>query len=330
MSKFENNIEELRQHSWMPQSSEEQLSLGLELINFAYSNNCTLFENEILALNAKVKELVSRLREAEDKVSELEIMLQDLTEKNAKLLEENQHLNINLRKLKVENTRLQSLANRIKSTIDANEAPQTTLDKLETGQRITKPSEDTTTHNNRAQQLINQIESSLQQNNTYITKLSNIPRNNYSKDGLENILTPGRTMDIGKRILLAKSSARVNKMSKNYNEDHTQEFKNPLSEVYKSKINEFKKSDVTGFDPTLKPKIQYEEGKYFFREARKVLPFDKFNGFIKEIKLLNKGQKNKEEVLKTAESLFAKENSRILETFKQLLLTSKGNEQFLN
>eukprot|EP00826_Nyctotherus_ovalis_P052870 TRINITY_DN6784_c0_g1_i15.p1 TRINITY_DN6784_c0_g1~~TRINITY_DN6784_c0_g1_i15.p1 ORF type:complete len:340 (-),score=119.61 TRINITY_DN6784_c0_g1_i15:112-1131(-) len=339
MSKFENNFEDLRQCSWIPHSSEEQLSLGLELINFAYTKSHATFEEEIALLNGKIKELSAKLREAEDKASESDLVLQDLTEKNAKLLEENQHLTLSLRKLKVENTRLQSLTNHIKSTIDANDTQQTTLpltyEKLETSQRIGKPTEDNVSHNsNRAQQLINQIEHSLQQNN-HTAKLSSIPRTNYaSKDGFENMLTPGRAMDVGKRILLPKSSTRVSKISRNYNGgEHTQEFKNPLNEVYKSKINEFKKSEVTGFEAMLKPDkstLQYEEGKYFFREARKVLPFDKFNSFLREIKLLNKGQKSREEVLKTAELLFTKENAKMLETFKQLLLTSKGNDQFLN
>lgn len=346
MSKFENNFEELRQCSWMPHSSEEQLSLGLELINFAYTRSHAGFEEEIALLNGKIKELSAKLREAEDKASESDLVLQDLAEKNAKLLEENQHLTLNLRKLKVENTRLQSLTNHIKSTIDANDTQQIALpptrhdvgaayEKLETSQRIGKPAEDAVAHNSsRAQQLINQIEHSLQQN-SHTAKLSSIPRTNYaSKDGFENMLTPGRAMDVGKRILLPKSSTRVSKVSRNYNGgEHTQEFKNPLNEVYKSKINEFKKSEVTGFEAMLRPDksaAQYEEGKYFFREARKVLPFDKFNGFLREIKLLNKGQKSREEVLKAAELLFTKENAKMLETFKQLLLTSKGNDQFLN
>jgi len=318
---------DLRQHSWMPQSAEEQLSLGLELINFAYANHSAALEKEILTLNAKIKELSAKLREAEDKVSESDIALQDLSEKNAKLLEENQRLTLNLRKLKVENGRLQSLANHIKSTIDANESQPVPFEPT----KVFKQTEDTPSHDsNRAQQLINQIEFSLQQ-----PKFSSIPRTNYtSKDGLDNLLTPGRTMDVEKRTLLPKSSIRISKMSKNYNGgEHTQEFKNPSNERYKSKIDEFKRSKVTGFEAMLKPdksNNQYEEGKCFFKEARKTLPFDKFNIFIREIKLLNKGQKTKDEVLKIAETLFTKENTKILEAFKQLLLTSKANEQFLN
>jgi hypothetical protein len=319
--------EDLRQYSWMPQSSEEQLSLGLELINFAYTNHNAALEEDIATLNAKIKELSAKLREAEDKVAESDITIQDLSEKNTKLFEENQRLILNLRKLKVDNARLQSLANHIKSTIDANESQPITFEPS----KLPKQVEDTSSrNNNKAQQLINQIELSLQQPN-----LSSISRTNYtSKEGLDNLLTPSRVMEVGKRALLPRSSARISKVPRNYNErEHTQEFKNPLNEMYKSKIDEFKKSKVTGFESMLKvdkSSNQYEEGRTFFKEARKLLPFDKFNTFLREIKLLNKGQKTKDEVLKVAETLFTEENARMLEIFKQLILTSKDNDQFLN
>ena len=65
---------------------------------------------------------------------------------------------------------------------------------------------------------------------------------------------------------------------------------------------------------------QYEEGKRFFKEARKALPFDKFNLFIKQIQLLNKNQISKDAALNAAEQLFGDDNTRLLDMFKHLVL----------
>lgn len=86
----------------------------------AYNNRYTALEKEITNLTSKVKELTGQLRDSEDKIAESELLLQELREKNQKLTEENEKMTTNLRKLKIENSRLNSLANNIKTTIDAS------------------------------------------------------------------------------------------------------------------------------------------------------------------------------------------------------------------
>ncbi len=64
---------------------------------------------------------------------------------------------------------------------------------------------------------------------------------------------------------------------------------------------------------------QYEDGKAFFKLARKALPFDKFNQLIKNIQMLNKNQKSKEETVAAAEVLFGAEKGPLLDMLKRLL-----------
>jgi len=83
-------------------------------------------------------------------------------------------------------------------------------------------------------------------------------------------------------------------------------------------------SDVLG--GSAKKVTNYEEGKAFFKEARRILSFEKFSYFMQQIKLLNKKQRTKEELVKVAEGLFTKEYENMVEAFKQLI--SYGNTSF--
>ena len=112
--------EEFGQLSWVPPNSEDQLALGMKLITHAYTTRYTTLEKEIALLSSRVKELSTQLRESEDRATESELVLQELRDKNGRLVEDNEKMTSALRKLKLENTRLQSLTNNIKSTIDAN------------------------------------------------------------------------------------------------------------------------------------------------------------------------------------------------------------------
>lgn len=72
--------------------------------------------------------------------------------------------------------------------------------------------------------------------------------------------------------------------------------------------------------------VSYEEGKAFFKEARRILSFEKFNSFMQQIKLLNRKQRTKEELVKVAEGLFTKEHEGMISAFKQLI--SRGYANF--
>ncbi len=120
MSKREIAADELAQMPWVPPTSEDQLTLGIKLVNYAYMSRYTGLEREVASLAGRVKELSSQLREAEDRAAESELVLQELRSKNCQLAEDNDKMTTALRKLKVENSRLQSLTNNIRSTIDAN------------------------------------------------------------------------------------------------------------------------------------------------------------------------------------------------------------------
>ena len=246
-------------------------------------------------------------------------------------MEDNERLTINIRKLKVENTRLQNLTNNIRSTIDGSEAQQLACDPIETYglNKISKeiPLE---TSDNRAQQLINQIEISLQQNPSSAKTI----KSNHQREGTSS----NRSSEYKMRYQYPKISIMGNQTSRIPNgsidfskipyETYDKEIRSPINYMHTSRMNTLRPSEVEGSNPIMKNdrnNIQYEEGKSFFREARKMLPFDKFNSFIQEIKLLNKGQKSKEQIIKVAESLFIKENPKMLEIFKQMLQSSKGN-----
>jgi len=331
MSGLGDCINDLGQYSWMPKTSEEQLNLGLELINYAYRNHYTTLENEVLSLNEKIRELSSKLRESERKLSESSLVLQDLTEKNTKLTEENERLTCNLRKLKVENTRLQNLANTIKSTIN-NEAQQIDTEVITN----TQPGEPLLRNTNRAQQLINQIEISLQHNSVKSTRTAGegkalgATRKEYeTKNKMKTIFSPSSSIDVSKRLQFPKFSSKLNQFSRNINENsglphehYTQNSRGPLDEAFQIENFESRKHDNGTLDSAVKSdkgNSQYEGGRSFFKEARKILPFDKFNYFLQQIKLMNKGQKSKESIIRMAEELFSRENYHILETFKQLI-----------
>lgn len=341
MSGLENLGDDLKQYSWMPKTSEEQLNLGLELINYAYTNHYTALENEILALTEKVRDLGSRLRDAESKLSESALVLQDLAEKNVRLAEENERLTNATRKLRVENTRLLNLANTIKSTINNNETQQIDMEPKPNKQL----EEDGLRNTNRAQQLINQIEISLQHNPVANARaacgegkaLGSCRREHEAK--MKTVLTPGSSLDTGKRFQFPKFSSKLNQFSRNVGESqnlphehYTQHSRAPLDEAYQIENSDCKRFEngagVGGIHDSAaksdKANSQYEGGKSFFKEARKILPFDKFNYFLQQIKLMNKGQKSKESIIKVAEGLFSRENYRMLETFKQLI-NNKAN-----
>ena len=313
------NIEDFKEKSWLPRNHNEQFKLALQLLNFSYSNHTSSLENEVSLLNGKIKELSVKLRDANDQRTEAKMLLQDLTTKNEKLQAENEQLVSSLRKLKVENKRLQSLANNIKSTIDANNC----IDSLDTSledkklnelsilesastqtKSLTSCSRDKTPNNtsSRAQQVLAQIDISLNQSlldgksPTIMRRTSSAVRER----------TPSSVNGTIKRPLLPKSIAEI--------------------ECAKEVLRDL---NFNGIEESPNQVNQVEEGKAFFREARKLLPFDKFTNFMQQIKLLNKGQRTKEEVVKSAERLFGKENGRMVRTFKQLL-SNRNTNKFLN
>ena len=98
-----------------------------------------------------------------------------------------------------------------------------------------------------------------------------------------------------------------------------------IEDGFKSVTNEMNSHNGSEYSFVSSPRsTQYEEGKVFFREARKALPFDKFNIFIKHIQLLNKNLKTKEETMLAAENLFGEDNRKLLEMFRQLLYHGKN------
>ena len=234
----------------------------------------------------------------------------------------------------MENTRLQNLANSIKSTIDGSESQQVTTESVIEHFQINKPPEEPPLqkNTNRAQQLINQIEISLNQN----AKPVNPTNSNF---GGAEIRPPSTSSDFSRRFQLPKKSILLNSRNINNSNDVgpsvrnycNQEYKSTLDDGYALRINALKNSEVSSFNPMIKTdrnNLPYEEGKSFFREARRILPFDKFNAFRQEIKLLNRGQKTKEEVIKMSEELFTKENMKMVSIFRQLLSNSKANGSF--
>ena len=114
----ESGREGLGQMPWLPGSTEEQLKLGIELINYAFLTRGTAMQREESALAARVQELANKLREAEDRTADCELEIQDLRTKYAQATEENRVMAGTIRKLKIENARLEDIKNNIKSTID--------------------------------------------------------------------------------------------------------------------------------------------------------------------------------------------------------------------
>ena len=106
--------------SWIPRNSNDQLKLGMQLITFAYSSYNSSLENEVGLLNEKISNLTIKLRESADRIAEADLTIQELKSKNEKLTTENEQAVSAIRKLKIENKRLQGLTNSIKSTLDAN------------------------------------------------------------------------------------------------------------------------------------------------------------------------------------------------------------------
>lgn len=326
------SVDNFKEFSWVPQDPKDQFKLALQLLNLSYSNNSASLENEICHLNGKVKELAAKLRDAEDQAAEAKMLLHDLSVRDEKLQAENEQLAAALRKLKVENTRLQSLASNIKSTIDANSCTDPLLDTSLEGRNpgdlsmaeaastqaksLSTCSRDKTS--SRAQQVLAQIDISL--NQSILDGKSPSAGRRANSAVRESRRTPCSASGIARRPLLPKSIANV--------ATRFEYSKDPLKEVSGESMERYGKLESKEGSP--RQGSQLEEGKAFFREARKLLPFDKFTSFMQQIKLLNKGQRTKEEVLKAAERLFGKENGRMLRSFKVLVSSNKHPHKFLN
>jgi chromosome segregation ATPase len=119
----ESGREGLGQMPWLPASTEEQLKLGLELINYAFLTRGNAMQREESSLAARVQELNNKLREAEDRTADCELEIQDLRSKYTQATEENRVMAGTIRKLKIENARLEDIKNNIKSTIDMSVSP---------------------------------------------------------------------------------------------------------------------------------------------------------------------------------------------------------------
>ena len=169
---------------------------------------------------------------------------------------------------------------------------------------------------------MNQIDISLNQSILDNKSPSEARRISMGRESLVTRLTG--SSGAGKSRLIAKPHISLERTTVNSDAQ-----KDILKELKGNTLTKPKYEINNTFDLTSK-KIQYEEGKAFFRDVRKLLSFEKFNNFMQQIKLLNKGQRSKEEVIKSVEILFGKENEQIIKTFKQLMSSNRNANRFIN
>jgi len=167
---------------------------------------------------------------------------------------------------------------------------------------------------------------SLQQQSIYHDKSPMLSKN-YNEIQYQSVTPLSKQPLLHNKPNLHQTSITKKTIEEPFSSSHetkTQDYRKPVRE--NPKIDS-KRSDsefqTSGF-LTSPRGMHYEEGKAFFKEARRILQFEKFNELIQNIKLLNKGQKSKEEIIKIAEEIFGKDNERMLDMFKKLIYRAKN------
>lgn len=172
--------------------------------------------------------------------------------------------------------------------------------------------------------LLNQINSSLQ-NNILKDKSSNVTRNDYA--GIKGATGSFHSIDLKNKFFFSKPLSRENTLRTkdgviaNFSDD-IKDFSAKNQSLNVPFRNILRQHEAYASNTEYKANFQYEDGKQFFREAKRLLPFFKYKNFMQQIKLLNGGQKSKKEVIDVAEQVFSKENVGMLEKFKNLIYNS--------
>ena len=76
------------------------------------------FDCEIEKLNAKLNDKIAATKELSERNADLELQLEEERKKNTILCEENKSMNTSIRKLKIENTKLEAIRKNIMSTLE--------------------------------------------------------------------------------------------------------------------------------------------------------------------------------------------------------------------
>eukprot|EP00927_Polykrikos_kofoidii_P014681 TRINITY_DN16479_c0_g1_i1.p1 TRINITY_DN16479_c0_g1~~TRINITY_DN16479_c0_g1_i1.p1 ORF type:complete len:290 (-),score=46.50 TRINITY_DN16479_c0_g1_i1:494-1363(-) len=282
-AKYENAAEGARNNalsqSHLPENSEDQLHLGIRMIQNAFNSKVSSLEQELRGLKLSFDEQKSMAAAIQKKNSGLEVELVDSHRRAQQLGEENKELFKTVQQLRRQLQRLEGLKKKVMDSIQSHHDDQSTCD-YEGG-----PHRDEF------------LRGALPMTMAAIQGESVNTFNSQTSRPASRPTSPPVRMPPGSASQLSGSMG-----------DSGQQFR---GEMLAAATNA-----PTGEEQGGAGQI---DGKQFFRQARASLSFEGFNEFLTNIKALNNNQQTREQTLEEARRIFGSELRHLYDEFERLL-----------
>eukprot|EP00743_Colponemidia_sp_Colp-15_P004708 GILK01005072.1.p1 GENE.GILK01005072.1~~GILK01005072.1.p1 ORF type:complete len:343 (+),score=46.75 GILK01005072.1:49-1029(+) len=313
---------------WLPPDTEDQLQVAFRIIQSAYKNKTQTMDLEIRSLKSVVNEKQSSIQSLEKRLSALELELLESRQRTQNLLDENKQLVQTVRKLRKDQSRLDSLKKVLMTSLSDEQgqeedivspyksapsyqdrhfveeqlytAAPLTVHELNLGGGHTDSDREQERPKSRTEALLAQIDRNIGSASKRLTE-SPAGNGNFVSHGDHRRGSPPHP---GTSAADKQYSFTPGQASQHY----------PGSEV---------KPSASRFDTSPPHESQSSsssvDGKQFFRQARAKLSYEKFNDFLANIKRLNNHLQTRDETLEYARQIFGPDNTDLFRDFKSLL-----------